>query len=236
MTIRSGTAAPGEPADAAEHSQRVVLNVVADLARRAIVPRPRHGIVRLQIRATQQPGSSTSSLSTSRVVSVTDVGVSVGGMGLCVVRGSAIMVFWRGLRRGALHLLSLESRAREPRARGNLVTVFFCLCSPWEFRGLREQFAAVSRKQYDQSVRLCRKPRYWTASSAAQGGPAPGNPFYEGVETYLFATTPLRTKQKIMCRPGRRWGWGPRFDAPGAGRTVRGRSAATRFFGAYCIT
>ena len=33
--------ADGEPADAAEHSQRVILNVVADLlARRAIVPRP----------------------------------------------------------------------------------------------------------------------------------------------------------------------------------------------------
>ena len=58
------------------------------------------------------------------------------------------------------------------------------------------------------------------------------NPFYEGVrETHLFATTPLSIKQKIICRPGRGWGWGPRFDARGA-RGVYGAGAPLRDFSA----
>ena len=73
------------------------------------------------------------------------------------------------------------------------------------------------------------------ASSAAQADLLLENPFYEGVrETFLFATTPLSIKQKIVCRPGRGWGRGP---APlrRAWRGATGRSAATRFFGTYCI-
>ena len=36
------------------------------------------------------------------------------------------------------------------------------------FAVLREQFAVVGRKEYDQRVRKSAKLRYWMASSAAQ--------------------------------------------------------------------
>ena len=123
------------------------------------------------------------------------------------------------------------SRARAG-ARGN--NLAFCLCSNLG----SDLFFAVCASDSRPSVERNTIRAYACVQTAlldgqqrsAKVGLLLENPFYEGVrETHLFATTPLSTKQKIMCRPGRRWGWGPRFDAPGAGRTVRGRSAATRF-------
>ena len=148
----------------------------------------KHGIVRLQIRATQQPGSSTSSLSTSRVVSVTDVGVSVGGMGLCVVRGSAIMVVPGAGYAAELSTSCPLSHAHECRA--GQFSCFFLPLSAWGFffgfRGLRVQFAAVSRKEYDQKIIQVAKLRYLMASSAsAQAQAGPGKPvLIFGIDTH----------------------------------------------------
>ena len=170
---------------------------------------------------------------------------------MCVVRGSAIIVvFWRGLRRefqdrgspehspplGSLEwLLSLSHAHESRRAQGAAMLVFFLPLFPLGV----SRFARAIRGRESKAIRSERTLVSQTALLDGQQRSANGllleNPFYEGVrETHLFATTPLSIKQKITCRPGR--GWGPRFDAPGAGRTVRGRSAATRFFGAYCIT
>lgn len=83
---------------------------------------------------------------------------------------------------------------------------------------MREQFAAVSRKQYDQSVRLCRKPRYWMASSAAQADLLLENPFYEGVrETHLFDASEYQTEDYVQARQG--VGAGP---GPASTRVARG--------------
>ena len=54
----------------------------------------------------------------------------------------------------------------------------------------------------------------------------------EEPKTYLFSTTPLGMLQKIMCKPGRGWGWGPRSTRVARGT---GQERATQFFGAYCI-
>ena len=137
--------------------------------------------------------------------------------------------------------MSLESRAREPRA--GSFSFFFCACyqlweSNWDLSSRVSRFARAIRGRESKAIRSERTILSQTALLDGQqrsaNGPAPGKPVLRRRprDASLFATTPLSTKQKIMCRPGRRWGWGPRFDAPGAGRTVRGRTAATRFCGA----
>ena len=73
-----------------------------------------------------------------------------------------------------------------------------------ENRG-RESKVIISERSYRRETALLDGQQ-----RSAKVGLLLENPFYEGVrETHLFATTPLSIKQKITCRPGRGWGWGP---------------------------
>ena len=91
------------------------------------------------------------------------------------------------------------------------------------FRGLREQFAAVSRKQYDQSVRCVAKPRYWTANSAAQVGLLLENPFKASEDaSFCDDASEYQTEDYVQARQGVGVGPGPastrvaRVDGAGA--------------------
>ena len=160
---------------------------------------------------------------------------------MCVVRGSAIIVvFWRGLRRefqdrvlpehspplGSLEwLLSLSHAHESRRAQGAAMLVFFLPLFPLGVSRLREQFAAVSRKQYDQSVRLCRKPRYGQPAAQRKGGPAPGKPVLRRRPrdaSFCDDASEYQTEDYVQARQGVGVGPGPastrvaRVDGAGA--------------------